>query len=228
MVFRLKEFSENTIREYKQYSRAERFADNEKYPENSISEDFQYIGNNFSIPYDYFESNGGVIPEIPGITRGTILGEESHFLDEILNNKYTKNIDKIKKNDINGAYLSKWVGTNTIFILPVDILYGTLLKNIDNWPYIRWIGREVYLLRQYPLIDIVQSVLKQIKDKIIIYEKNMVTWYHFDKYNEILDREERLFVNIDQKEKSFRVTIETINKIEIKDHSEIKYIEILD
>lgn len=133
----------------------------------------------------------------------------------------------VKRDSINPGYLEtirdNW---DAIWIKQMGLLYG---KNQD---YQAW---NVYTKKeeswgQHPLFEISKGDIKQIENKIVLYDKNYLKWCYGSYYNELTRNNERLYIKFDECTKypdTFCVELKTVYKLDI-DPTPIKIIKLID
>lgn len=228
MCQQLKEFTENTIDEYNKTIRIKQYTKNNPVNEHEVRENYIQIGFRHLIDQDVFDPITDVYPGILGLTRSIVLGEEQYFVTKILENRDISIID-VKKKNILPQYLLEIVNNwNGSIILSLDIFYNELLKQNKWWNFIKWDDRIPTLAGIYPIFEISEKLVKEIENKIIIYDNKKIIWNFVNFHNELIDRTERLNVKIGELQNNKRdVTIRTVNKMDI-DTNFVKILNIIE
>ena len=228
MCQQLREFTKNTIGEYNKTIRVKQYSTNNPIEENPQRENYIQIGLRHLIDQEVFDPTTDVYPGILGLTRSIVLGEEQYFVSQILGNRNISPID-VKKKNILPRYLSEIINNwNGSIILSVDFFYNYIIKQNKWWNFIRWDERIPLLAGIYPIFEVSQELVKELENKIIIYDKKKIIWNFVNFHNELLDRDERLQVRIGDLVNNKRdVTIRTVNKMDV-DTDFVKILNIIE
>ena len=213
----LKEFTLNTYKEYIESSHINKYLETVMIDEKNERKGYDQIGIRIKLENDIFDPKSDVYPGVIGLTRSITFGEQAYFVKKLLGEDIPPDFE-IKKEDFIPKKFINLIGNwEASALFPVDIFFDHIHHSNSWMKTIDYPDHDARFLKSYRLFPISQKIIKEIQNKIIIYNTLYTKWHFVQFENPFFEKKIRLDIQIKDLDAKYKeVILRTINKITLK------------